>query len=144
MSQGLPEKGSTPDPSPNPYPNPSPYPSVGSTPTAIAADTWQRFCELYATSGKALNDADLCKAAMEAANLNLGEADMIERVVPALEAALTDWANREVRMIPLPTNWIKSQPWTRVAKPRTAPISAAQRKQNGIDEIWTEVRNGNQ
>jgi hypothetical protein len=106
----------------------------------ISTATWDSFRGRYQDSGKPLNESDWAKATMEAITQNLGEADLIERVMPALEAELPGWADRELAMIPYPSNWLKSQPWTRKAKPRDPPLTREQRKQREIDDQWGGAR----
>jgi hypothetical protein len=113
-----------------------------STPGGISESTWSGLRNLYATSGKPVNEIDWGKAAKEAVTLNLTELDLIERVIPCLEAELPEWAEREISMVPLPANWLKGQPWTRTAKPRKPPLTKEQRRQREIDRQWEEVGNG--
>jgi len=101
---------------------------------------WDGFSKRYAESGKPLNESDWTKAAMEAVTLNLSDADLVERVLPALQAELPAWADREVGMIPFPANWLKSQPWTRKAVQRDPPLTREQRKQREIEREWEAVR----
>ncbi len=108
----------------------------------IRPETWEAFQARYVESGKPLNDEDWRKAAMEAASQDLTDEDMVETVIPALVAELPEWADRQLTMIPLPVNWLRARPWTRVGKPRSAPPTREERKQRQIDREWEELGNG--
>ncbi len=46
-------------------------------------------------------------------------------------------------MIPFPSNWLKSQPWTRIRKAAwKPPLTRDERKQRDINREWGEVGNG--
>ena len=106
----------------------------------MSPTTWDDFQNRYAESAKPLNEADWMKAGMEAATLDLSDADMTERVIPALAAELQAWVDRDLSMIPYPANWLKSQPWTRKAKRRDPPLTREQRKQLEIEAEWGGAR----
>lgn len=136
---------------PEPLPEPEPFFSAAEIETeqprqirserkvmlkGISPAIWEDFKNRYTESGKALNEMDWNKAGMEAVTLDLTDADMTERVIPALVAELPGWANREIGMVPFPGNWLKTQSWTRKGKPRPAPLTREQRRQAEIDKSW--------
>jgi hypothetical protein len=47
-------------------------------------------------------------------------------------------------MIPFPANWLKSQPWTRIAKPREPPLTAGQRRQRELLDAVAGKRKADQ
>jgi hypothetical protein len=134
------------EPEPVPVPPRAPVQSIRSRERivsgAISPETWDAFRSNYEESGKPLGEVDWSKAGFEVATLDLTEEDMVERVIPALMAELPGWADREVAMIPYPANWLKTQPWTRRAKPREAPLTKEQRRQREIDSEWEAIGNG--
>jgi hypothetical protein len=147
-----------PEPEPEPEPLPEPEPEAARVPSAplvivqpirsqerkvslggISPAAWEDFRNRYAESGKKLNESDWNKAAMEVASLGLSETNLVERVIPSLVAELPEWGERELSMIPYPANWLKSQPWTRIGKPREPPLTREERKQAEIDRQWAEL-----
>ncbi len=145
-ASAVPEPRQSPAP---PEPEPEPEPAarrtemrpIGPVPGGVSAATWDEFQQLYAESGKPLNETDWTKAAMEAASQGLSRANLRESVMPALRADLSEWAEREIRMVPMPANWLRSKPWTRTAKQREPPLTREQRRQAEIDREWQEIAN---
>jgi len=109
----------------------------------ISPEVWDEFRTSYESSGKPLNEGDWDKACMEAVSQGLTDADIRDRVIPCLKAERLDWAEREVKMVPFPANWLKGRPWTRQGKPRPAPLTPEQRRQAAIDASWAGVGVGN-